>query len=429
MDRVVFADLAGSDRPLDPSELRWIAELAPTLNEPQALSVAASRAAGDPDPVLVPQLDGTWQAGRYIGELQRDGRVLEIRPRLPVQTIAAWAGAIFGVRVIPDAATLHGTSALIAQLIAATWRSALLAAARDTLPGIRQRQPYTGSFARGQLDVAKTAKLRAARQPLVSSVQRPRQLNNPATRAIVLADAALTRRLGTTTWRNPRATEILAQLRGATGARPRLPTQKELASVRYTPITEPYRRVAELSWQIVRGRGLHAAATAEQDGALLLDVAELWELFLLHCARRAFGAANVTHGTTLNVARSLLHSPATGRTLGRLYPDIIIGPLPHPWLIIDAKYKPLNDRRGVDREDLYQLHAYTTAFASTTPPRGVLAYPILNADDPAPIAEAAGPWHSGQPAQLEFLRFPVTETECTDALLALASPDRPTAAV
>lgn len=426
MTRVVFRDLAGPDGDLDEDQLRWLARLAPMLNTPSPISLqtlAARRE--DPEPVLVPQLDGSWRAGRYIGELQRDGRVLEITPRLGIPTIAAWIGAIFNVRITSRAASQRGTSALIAQLMAATWQTALVSAARDTLPGLRRPQYLIGPYASGPLDVAATAKLRIARQPYLASTRRPRQLDNPVTRSIVLAERALSRRLHGTTWQTPRSREILTTMRGAAGPRPTLPSARELAAVRYTPITLPYKRVAQLSHQIASGRGLRASATAETDDALLLDVAELWELFLLHCARRAFGNANVTHGTALNETRALLHSASDpARTMGRLYPDIIVGPPHQPNLIIDAKYKRLTDGPygGVAREDLYQLHAYTTAFAENRPARGALAYPQFDQSS-APAAQANGPWEvTGSGTQLQFTRLPVTEPECIAALQSLAAP-------
>ncbi len=424
MQRVVFRDLGGPERDLSDEEHRWITALAPQLNTPPAVSFGSSRAREEPEPVLIPQLDGGWRAGRYIGELRRDGLVLEIVPRLGIETIAAWVGAIFNVRIIPGSASQSGTSALIAQLVAATWRSALVDAARDGLPGFREPQRHVGPFARGRLDVAATARLRVAKQPLVASIDRPRRLDNPVSRSIVAADRVLDRRLNGN-WRGPRTTEIITHLRGATGQSATVPSRRDLDRVRYTPITLPYKRVAELSWQIAKRRGLHAAATAEHDDGLLLDVAELWELFLVHCAKRAFGAANVTHGTTLNATRSLLVSATDStRTMGRLYPDIVIGPIDRPWLIIDAKYKPLNDYRRVDREDLYQLHAYMHAYGDyARPTPGMLAYPHLD-DESAPHPERHGPWRTTTGASARFERLSVDEAGCVAQLRRLAADGR-----
>lgn len=419
MQRVVFRDLDGPQRELSDEERRWITTLAPQLNAPPAVSVGASGAREEPELVLVPQLDGTWKAGRYIGELRRDDRVLEIVPRLGIETIAAWVGAIFNVRIITGSASQSGTSALIAQLVAATWRSALIDAARNGLPGLREPRHHVGSFARGRLDVAASARLRVARQPLVASIDRPRSLDNPVSRSIVAADRVLDRRLPGN-WRGPRATEILTHLRGATGQRATPPTRQELRRVRYTPITRPFERVADLSWQIAHRRGLHAAATAEHDDGLLLDVAELWELFLVHCCKRAFGAANVTHGTTLGATRSLLTSTTDpAQTMGRLYPDIIVGPIQHPRLIIDAKYKRLTNYPGVQREDLYQLNAYLHAYSDAKPP-GFLAYPNFD-DAPPPRPQALGPWTTASGRQAHFTRLPTTEQACIAALTDLAN--------
>lgn len=195
-----------------------------------------------------------------------------------------------------------------------------------------------------------------------------------------------------------------------------------LDQVRYTPITLPYKRAAELSWQIARSRGLRASATAENATGVLLDVAELWELFLVHCARRAFGASAVTHGTHLRRAGHLLESVSDSKqTLGRLYPDILIGPPAAPVAVIDAKYKPLADPRGVDREDLYQLTSYLTAYRRPQPPHGVLGYTRFPDDTRGSRAQAYGPWRLPTGSRVDFCQLPVSENECVSALRALVA--------
>ena len=212
----------------------------------------------------------------------------------------------------------------------------------------------------------------------------------------------------------------MPRLLGATGPRPALPTRRELDAVRYTPITLRYRRVAELSWQIARHRGLRAAATGEGSDGMLIDIAELWELFLVHCARRAVGAAAVVHGTRLTRPEPLLHSTIDpSRTLGRLYPDLLVGPPAASHAVIDAKYKMLRDPRGVDREDLYQLNAYLTAHGDTSPRTiGALAYPAFD-DEVRSDAERHGPWRSPTGHQLHFIRLPIDEVACVSALSQL----------
>lgn len=423
METLTFPDLAPADRDPTLEERDWLAMLARETDPAQfAVHLGPSAAADDTGPVIACDPYGTWRAGRYIGELHRDGRAIEIRPRLGIEAIAHWAGAALNVRIVPRAGEHSGSQILIAELLAAAWRSALTDASRHGPPGLRGPRTHVAGVAKGRLDVAQTLRLRAAGRPQIASVSRPKDIDNPITRTIVAADRVLDRRLHRPGWRGERIEEVMPRLRAAVGARPELPSHRELGRVRYTPITLPYKRAAELSHQIARHRGLQSRATGDRADGLLIDVAELWELFLLHCARRAFGAANVTHGTALSEGGVLLRSQQDpARTLGRLYPDIIIGPVEHPIAIIDAKYKPLTEPRGVDREDLYQLNAYLAAHVENPLPIGALAYVEFPGQMRVAHAESRGPWATATGHEVAFTRLPVTEDACVAALRALLS--------
>ena len=424
MNRLTFADLACADRAPTQEEAAWLADLARDVAADQITArIGRTMASDDPGPIVSCDPTGEWRAGRYVGELYRDGRVLEIKPRLGIDTIAHWAGAALNLRITPHSGDHVGSQALIAEFLAAIWRAELVNAARHGLPGLRSPRTHVSEVVRGRIDVAHTVRLRAAGRPQVASVNRPKNIDNPIAKTIVVADRVLDGLIRGRDWRGDRVEEILPRLRAGVGCRPKLPTRRELANVRYTPITLPYQRVAELSYQIAKHRGLRSQATGDSADGLLIDVAELWELFLLHCARRAFGSTNVTHGTALVHGRPLLrseHHPDAG--LGRLYPDIVIGPIDHPAAIIDAKYKPLADPRGVDREDLYQLNAYLAAHTDNPVPLGSLAY-VRFPDQSAPsYAETRGPWRTESGHRVLFTRLPTTEAECIDTLRSLVVP-------
>ncbi|WET81092.1 hypothetical protein P3102_07660 [Amycolatopsis sp. QT-25] len=421
-DRIVFADLAGPverDRTFTADEDQWLTALAAeTRPEQFTLTLAPSCASTDPQPILERQLDGSWRAGRYVGELRRDGRILEIRPRLGIDTIATWASAALNLHIVPRAAQARGSTTLIAELTAALWRTALTTAARHGQPSFRAHRHHVGPAVRGRLDLPGTVALRAARSPFLASVERAKLLTNPVSQVIVAADhvldTLLRQRPG---WRGDRVEEIVPRLRAAVGGRPRLPSQRELRGVRYTPITLPYKRVAELSWQIVQHTAPQASPTDERTHGLLIDVAELWELFVLHCARRATDLP-VTHGTQHHTPTPLLraaHHPAA--VLGRLYPDILIGDPQAPKVIIDAKYKPLTDHRGVDREDLYQLNSYLTAHHAEL---GALVYPVFD-QHPLPDIQLRNPWLTQQNRVMNFVQLETSERGCTTALTTLVS--------
>jgi 5-methylcytosine-specific restriction enzyme subunit McrC len=138
--------------------------------------------------------------------------------------------------------------------------------------------------------------------------------------------------------------------------------------VRYTPITARFALVAELSRQIANRRGL--ASDSAPDGecqGILLDVAELWELYVLAVLRRAASGLVVRHGPReIAAAGTLLRSEVDGATLGALRPDALLAYRDRIVEVLDAKYKQLHPTafspNGPQREDLYQLAADLARF-------------------------------------------------------------------
>ncbi|MBK8119961.1 MAG: hypothetical protein IPK39_12925 [Sulfuritalea sp.] len=184
--------------------------------------------------------------------------------------------------------------------------------------------------------------------------------------------------------------ELMPNLVGAVGCRPKVPTTAQIDRVRLAPITAGFRPLAELSIRIAGRRGLSAGASDEgQCKGVLLDVAELWELYVLAALRRAWPGMDVAHGTRGANHRPLLRNDR-GVPLGILKPDAIVGRGGQIVAIVDAKYKrlwPSAWNPAPQREDMYQLVAYMTRYGD---PRnitqGVLVYPF---DRGYPIASPA----------------------------------------
>jgi 5-methylcytosine-specific restriction enzyme subunit McrC len=194
--------------------------------------------------------------------------------------------------------------------------------------------------------------------------------------------------------------------------RPRVPTQAELERVRYTPITARFAPLAKLSRQIANRRGLaaDAAPTGECQG-ILLDVAELWELYVLAVLRRAADGLGVRHGTgELAAPGFLLRSEVDGETLGDLRPDALVTDNGRTVCVVDAKYKQLHptafSTTGPQREDLYQLAAYLARFGREPGTLGVLAYPFDPARPEPPLAESRSPWTLDDKTLVAFVTLP-----------------------
>jgi 5-methylcytosine-specific restriction enzyme subunit McrC len=260
---------------------------------------------------------------------------------------------------------------------------------------------------------------------VLASTTYDRSLAHPVTRVIVCAERALADRFNGADWRTGRVKQVLPPMRASVGSRPRLPSVVELRRVRYTPITLSFQRAAELSHRISSHLGFSVTDDSAVADGLLIDVAELWELFVVNCTRLAVPGLQVEHGTVVPRRDFLFQNIRRSRRMGRLKPDILVLDRTIVVAVIDAKYKRVNDSRerpaGVDRADLYQLVAYGTRFKPSA--FSALAYPEPPAGDARPsTAVEQGPWDDDDRVY-SFVRLPVTADECRQSLVQMLSAD------
>lgn len=421
-ERVVLRDLSPRE-PVDAAEDAWLGRLADHLQDHDHVLrlTPGGRIDDEDEPALQRGPDGKWWAGRFVGELRFEDRELVIEPRLGIDVVGEWLAHALNVSVVPRTATAAKQGPLIVQLLDRVWSAAVAEAARHGGPRLRRIVRNSHVFVRGRLDMPATVRHRTGRRPLVGTVKNERDLDNAVSRVLVLADRALRSLLpAAPTWRPVLAAEVLGHLRGVVGGRPELPELADLRRVRYTPITRRYESVAQLSYQIARRRGLLTSAAKADASGVLIDVAELWELFLVHSAVRAFGPSRVEHGTVRREGTHLLHSLAKpGAVLGRLKPDILVrDPAGALTAVIDAKYKRLRSWQGspsgVDRGDLYQLTSYLSGHDV---PLGALAYPPSEGDEAR--ADYDGPWRTSDGAVVVFARIPSRLASASSALADL----------
>jgi 5-methylcytosine-specific restriction enzyme subunit McrC len=400
---------------LDEDDERWLSDLQRHLRVSEHV-IRLGEAEQDDDYVLFREPLGAWHTGRYIGELAFAGRRLRIRPRLGEQTITEWMTGALNLVAVPDTATQRTSESFLALLMGAVWCRALDAASRHGPPAFRRDHHHEDFYIRGRLDQRRTAQLRSAGSPHVASTTRPRDLHNDVSRTLVAAERVLSQHIGQRQWHTDRVRHVLPQLVAAVGARPSLPSQEALRRLRYTPITRPFKDMAQLSWRIARQQGFTATDRPGRVEGILLDVAELWELFLLHCVRRAVPALRVEHGTTAAQDTFLLHAKdQRHRRMGRLKPDILVRDGSEVVAVIDAKYKRLQNRwpertAGVDLGDLYQLARYFGRLDTAGRAVGALLYPEPRAEDlETSTAERHSPWLAQNGAEVHFRRVAVKQ--------------------
>jgi len=413
------------------AEATWLRRLATNVRATD-LVVPVSGERDEDEPVVYCAWDGTWWAGRYVGSLSFEGNSLTIEPRFGLATLRNWLYEATSVVLTDAPGELREDESYIAQLLASVWAHGFVEAARHGLPALRRDVATSGPTIRGRLDVSASLRLIAAGGGQVVSIRSERSLYHAASYAIVAAYQVLRRWLGVPDeqWMPARAKELIPQLMSVTGARPRVPTKAELDRIRYTPITASFAPIAELSRQIANCRGLAADADASgETKGTLLDVAELWEMYVLSVLRKAAAPLTVTHGTRQKAAtKKMLHSDITGQGLGTLIPDAILHAGGQVQGVVDAKYKSLHPSasapNGPQREDLYQMAAYLARFIPGVGrvSWGVLAYPLDPARPSISQAEQFGPWSLDGGRKVVFTSLPHAASDAVAKLRALIAP-------
>jgi len=386
-------DLSPLPEDLSAADIDWLRQLQRHLHEDDRV-LRLGDSGQEPDEIVACNAEGRWFAGRYIGSVVLAGRRLEITPRYSDDVIRGWLSPLTNVVVATGAERHERSSALIPRLLAMLWTGELERATRHGLPFLREDRAHVGLRVRGRIDPSATARLGARRHANVASRTSERSVSNAISITVVLAQRALKQMNSGDWWMTKRASDVMPHLWEAVGTRPRPPRRRDLDRIRYTPIRRPYEALVELSWQILSRGGFSSAGSGEVDG-LLLDMAELWERFVLTSLRRAASSdVRVIHGARESLGRReyLLRSeddPTTG--LARMYPDIVVRRGEQVIAIVDAKYKRLTPRRtaplGVTTDDAHQIAAYVATLRADNTTVGMLAYPC----EPGPEGESSPP--------------------------------------
>lgn len=412
--------------PLQPQpsadEAQWLRRLATSVRASDLVIPFTDE--HDDEPIVYCAWDGTWWAGRYVGSLSFEGHRLTIEPRFGLSTLRNWLFEATSVVLTESPGQLRQDESFIVQLLATVWAHGFVEAARHGLPALRRDVSTKRSTVRGRLDIRSSLRLLASGGGEVVSVRSERSLVHAASDAIVSAYGVLRRWLPDEKWLPQRAKELLPHLMAVTGSRPRVPTKAELDRIRYTPITAGFAPVAELSRQIANRRGLSAdiEANGETKG-VLLDVAELWEMYVLSVLRKAATPLTVKHGTRERMtSRKLLRSDVSGKEIGTLIPDAILFQHGEVRGIVDAKYKSIHPSasapQGPQREDLYQIAAYLGRYApsTSTSALGLLAYPHDPSAPTVSFAESHSPWNLADGRKVLFVALPHEPVEATGKL-------------
>lgn len=361
---------------------------------------------------------GRWFAGRYVGEIQYLGQTLRILPRFGMPQLQRWLSRIWGIRVLESKGSYARSHTWLWELLAALWASRLLAAAKHGLPTRRVNQVHRSVTMRGRLAVQPTSVEFGAGRKLLVSESRNRVVDDCIGGVILAAFQHLRRELrhlgDERLWLPPRALNLVSSLRSQIDKHAIAKAGSRV--IRYTPITESYRAIVDLSLAITRQQPLSPSQQGSRNVfGVLIDMAEVWELYVYHLLRSLLiDEADVVHtGRSRSPDNYLLSSSVTNQHLGGLLPDIMIRNVRTGkcLAVVDAKYKttlPGPGRPyGVVREDLYQMAAYIAAYrdpARSLP--GALVFPGTKDSHTLSDLHVASPWR-------------LAKTDCTMSFLGL----------
>lgn len=156
---------------------------------------------------------------------------------------------------------------------------------------------------------------------------------------------------------------------------------KQISTIRYTRLSEPYRPVMALSKTILSN--YRAESTNEGKGnsnvSYFIDVAELWEMYLLKLLQNNLPPVYRVYSPNSNQGTPLLDG-----SIREIRPDILIEREGRVVMIIDAKYKKytcfgVTSDYGISREDLYQMSTYLYHYGRQEKPIvGIFTSPVTD---------------------------------------------------
>ena len=247
-------------RPLGNDDEQWLRRLAHYANTGDLTVSLSGKKDTDPEPLLrFDTTSNSWWTGRYVGEVQFEGRTLRIAPRFGDIQLFRWMSRIWGVKLAPIQGQYSRSKLWIWHLIARLWESQLVSAAKHGLPTRRTDKVHIGRSVRGRLDVRGSVKQFSAGKQLLVSRSREKCVDQAIAGVLTCAwmhlHEEVAKSFKQTRWLSPNADDLVSRLRAGLECNAGDFNTNARVKIRYTPITESYRPVVELSQAILANRG------------------------------------------------------------------------------------------------------------------------------------------------------------------------------
>jgi hypothetical protein len=339
----------------------------------------------DPQANVMPferDASGAWRASRWIGTFRHNGVDFSITPRIGKKRFLWIAVDAVSAALLPDGMRPHGSNPNgLRDLLPLVWCLALRhARSRQGIPRLYvQRRAADRVSLRGRFDLLRQLTENRFAQHHLACIWNELTFDNPVTRTILSTIDHLARersfpfgRQGGDFARELEGLRTQLLLHGAR-LQPNLPEE----GISWSRANDRYRAVHDLGRAIIRRRGSDGASEAGE--TILLDSAEIWELFLFRKLEEVIRAQRLK--LEIKWPRGHRAPPHLleweGQRVRMLIPDIVIRETDGEGrvAILDAKYRffvtPDRDHSIADQMALYAMTAERAAAAPTM----LLVYP------------------------------------------------------
>lgn len=298
-----------------------------------------------------------FEASHYIGRYRKGDVTITINPRYGndiFNYIVGYAANVY----IPDGASdvSFGHQANSYWQIALLWRAMLEKALRNAqIPKQYQRVTKNQRYFRGRLDVTKHLRTNMFDSSRFYCTYEKLSMDNVINRTVrtvykILCLKGLSDVVG--------EFENYDKRLAAFGVLDDVDLD-DIRGVRYTRLTDAYRPMMAISAIILNHRNASDSKASDEKGfSYFIDLAELWELYLLRVLQRHLPKDYCVYSLNKTKGDYLLRG-----NMREIRPDILIEREGTVVAIIDAKYKGYQrlgstSMQGVSREDLYQMATY-----------------------------------------------------------------------
>lgn len=156
-------------------------------------------------------------------------------------------------------------------------------------------------------------------------------------------------------------------------------SNKENLDYKFTRLNSRFEESFLLAKMILRSYSSIGNKGSDKSFAILFEMNDVYERYITNLLKMNFDEY-IVHSQ--HNKYKLLRNEKTDRDIFSLIPDIVVEVDNKERLVIDTKWKRINEsknRHGVKREDLYQMYAYLTRYKDVK--SSILLYPSAHEDD------------------------------------------------